>query len=229
MPGKNLRLLAGKPLLAYAIADAQESGVIDRVIVSTDSQEIAETARRWGAEVPFLRPGELARDDTPTLPVLRHALAELEAREGYSPELVVVLQPTSPLRGPEAVREAVEKMSDPRVDSVVSVCPADHSPYLLRRLEGERLVPFLGPDPLRGGIRRQDLPAVYRLNGAVYVLRRERLENADPFGSDVRAVVMEGWRSVDVDREEDLIVAEAFLRRFLAHEGEVCQAAHVHR
>lgn len=219
LPGKNLRLLGGRPLIAYTIADARESGVLDRVIVSTDSEEIARTAREWGAEVPFLRPAELARDDTPTIPVLRHVLEELEAREGYRPDLAVVLQPTSPLRGPEAVREAVAKMADPRVDSVVSVCPAEHSPYLMRRLEGERLVPAWHPDPLRQGLRRQELSPLYRLNGAVYIFRRERLMGADPYGDEVRALVMERWRSVDIDAEEDLLVAEAYLQRFCRRAG----------
>ncbi len=219
LPGKNLRMLAGRPLIAWTIGDALASGCLDRVVVSTDAPDIAAEARRRGAEVPFLRPAELAGDATPTLPVLRHAVAELEAREGYRPGLVVALQPTSPLRGPESIREAVAKMADPRVDSVVSVCPAEHSPYLLRRLEGDRAVPFLDVDPLRGGLRRQDLPPVYRLNGAVYAFRRDNLLGDEPYGAEVRAVVMENWRSVDIDREEDLVVAEAFLRHFGAVAG----------
>lgn len=214
LPGKNLRLLAGRPLIAYSIDDALACRAVDRVVVSTDSEEIAASARAHGAEAPFLRPAALAADETPTLPVLRHVVEELWRREGYRPDLVVVLQPTSPLRGPAAVAEAVRMMADPRVDSVVSVCPAGHSPFLLRRLEGERVLPFLDPDPLKAGLRRQDLPGLYRLNGAVYVFRRERLLGDDPYGTEIRAVVMEPWRSVDIDGEEDLLVAEAYLRRF---------------
>lgn len=222
LPGKNLRLLAGKPLIAYSIRDALDSGCVGRVVVSTDAEEIAAVARAWGADAPFLRPAELARDETPTLSVLRHVLAELEAREGYRPELVVLLQPTSPLRGPQIIRESVSKMADPRVDSVVSVCLEEHSPYLLRRLVGERVVPFLDVDPLVEGLRRQDLPPIYRLNGAVYFYRCQRLTGDDPYGAEVRGVVMPAWRSVDIDREEDLLVAEVYLRRFGATAGEGC-------
>lgn len=219
LPGKNLRPLGGRPLIAWSIEDALGCGVIDRVVVSTDAEEIAAEARRWGAEVPFLRPAELAADDTPTLAVLRHAVSELAAREGYRPGLVVLLQPTSPLRGRQAIRAAVAKMEEPGTDSVVTVCPVEHNPYLLRRLEGDRALPFLDLDPLRGGLRRQDLPPAYRLNGAVYAFRRDRLLGDDPYGEVVRAVVMETWRSVDVDGEVDLVVAEALWHRYGAEEG----------
>src|SRR4051812_41980936 len=120
VPGKNIRPLAGRPLLEYTARVAQASGVIDRLVLSTDSSDIGDVGRRAGLEVPFLRPAALAADDTPMLPVVRHALDAL-AERGWTPEILVILQPTSPLRRAEHIRDAVTMLREREADSVVSV------------------------------------------------------------------------------------------------------------
>src|SRR5258707_4684574 len=144
VPGKNVRPLAGHTLLDYTAQAARESGVLDRVILSTDSREIADAGRRAGLEVPFMRPAALAADDTPMLPVIQHALAET-AKHGWSPDVIVLLQPTSPLRRPDHIRDAVTMLGETNADSVVTVVevPRHLSPDYVMRIEESRLPPFL--------------------------------------------------------------------------------------
>ena len=201
VPRKNVRQLAGKPLIAWTIEAALDAPSLDRVVVSTDDEEIAEIARAHGAEVPFLRPAELARDETADLPVYRHALAELG-----EPDSVAWLRPTAPLRAAEDIEAALGLLGETGADTVRSVTEAEHSPYLMGRLDGGRLVPLLGDVPER----RQLLPLVYRLNGAVDVVRCSSVGDV-LFGGDVRAYVMPAERSVDVETELDLLLAEANL------------------
>ncbi len=211
VPRKNIRLLCGKPLIAWTIERGLQCAALDRVIVSTDDDEIARVGREWGAEVPFLRPSELARDDTPTLPVLRHAVAWLESVEGMSPETIVILQPTSPLRRAAQIEQAVRLLGETGADSVVSVCLAEHSPYWMKRLDGNRVYSFLADVPEYG--RRQDLPPVYRLNGAIYVTHRAVLMNQNRIlGDDTRALVMDAESSVDIDSPLDFKLAELILQ-----------------
>ena len=160
VPGKNVRPLAGHTLLEYTARAARESGVLDRVILSTDSLEIADAGRRAGLEVPFMRPPTLAADDTPMLPVIQHALAET-ARSGWSPDVIVLLQPTSPLRRPEHIRDAVNVLRDTSADSVVTVVevPRHLSPDYVMRMDEGRLKPFL-PEGARI-TRRQDARPAY--------------------------------------------------------------------
>jgi CMP-N,N'-diacetyllegionaminic acid synthase len=211
LPGKNLVQLSGKPLIAHTIEAARVASSLERIVVSTESPEIAEISRQYGAEVPFLRPSELAGDDTPTLPVLQHVLAELEATEGCKPEIIVLLQPTSPLRRSEDIDSAVALFERSGADSVVSVCAAEHHPAWMRRLEGDRVLPFLenGPEYTR----RQDMPPVYRLNGAVYISRRRILmEENLILGQDTRGFVMDAESSVDIDTLFDLKVAALLMQ-----------------
>ena len=155
IPNKNLRELAGRPLLAYTVDAAQESGVIDRLILSTDSGEIAELGRSLGVEVPFMRPVELAQDDTAMLPVLKHAVAQLEAG-GWQPEIIVLLQPTAPLRKAQHIAEAVGLLQEESCDSVVSVVevPGHYVPHFVMKIEEGKLDFFL-PEGERV-TRRQD-------------------------------------------------------------------------
>lgn len=208
---KNIAMLAGKPLIAHTIEEAKKSKALSRVIVSTDDKEIAKIAKGYGAEVPFMRPRELAADDTPTLLVLQHAVRWLEGNEEAEIDVVVTLQPTSPLRRAEHIDAAVQKLVDTGADSVVSVCLAEHSPYWMKRLEGDRVFPFLPDAPEY--TRRQDLPPVYRLNGAVYVTRRDLLvEQGRVLGEDTRAIVMDWESSIDIDTMLDLKLAQLILR-----------------
>lgn len=208
IPNKNIALLAGQPLIAYTIQAAIESRLLSRVLVSTDSPTIAQIAKKCGAEVPFLRPAELARDDTPRLPVVRHAVEYLERTEGYKPDLIVTLQPTSPLRRAEHIDSAIEMLVDMGADAVFSVCEAEHSPYWMRGVDDDgRLVPLLSGS--EAYLRRQDLPVVYRLNGAVFAETYEAVCGDRPHADlDTRALVMERWESVDIDEELDLRLAE---------------------
>jgi CMP-N-acetylneuraminic acid synthetase len=192
--------------VCHAIDAGLGAALVDRVLVSTDDPEIAAAAREAGAETPFLRPAALATDDTPTLPVLQHAVRWLE-ESGATVTAVVVLQPTSPLRTAADVDAAVRAFLESGADSVASVCEVDHSPYWMQRLHGDRLVPF-APEGM-AYVRRQDLPPVYRLNGAIYVARRAVvMEQARVMGADTRAYVMDRQHSIDIDDELDFQLAE---------------------
>ena len=204
VPRKNVRDLAGKPLLVWTIEAALRCPSLARVVVSTEDEEIAAVARAYGAEVPFTRPADLAEDGTPDLPVYRHALEEL----GGGFDALAWLRPTAPLRTAGDVAAALELLDDTGADCVRSVCLAEHSPYWMGRIEDGRLVPLLGELPPQ----RQQLPDVVRLNGAVDVVRCASVGN-ELFGGDVRAYVMPPERSVDLDSELDFLLAEALLRR----------------
>ena len=211
LPGKNVLPLGGKPLIAHTIEAARATHSIQRIVVSTESPEIAQIARQYGAEVPFLRPPELALDETPTLPVMQHVLAQLKATEGWEPEIVVLLQPTSPLRRADDIDEAVILLEETQADSVVSLCAARHHPAWMKRVERGRVLPFLENAPEY--TRRQDLPPVYRLNGAIYVTRRRvLLDENRVLGRDTRALVMDAESSVDIDTLLDLKVAALIMQ-----------------
>lgn len=216
--GKNTLPLAGKPLIAHTIEAARAAHSIQRVVVSTDSEEIARIAQQYGADVPFLRPAELARDETAVLPVLQHVLSKLIATEGHQPEIIVLLQATSPLRKAEDIDRAVALLEQTGADSVVSLCLAEHHPAWMKRIEFDRVVPFLenGPEYTR----RQDMPPVYRLNGAIYVTRPQVLLQGNAIlGPDTRALVMDNESSVDIDSALDLKLAALILEERKNHGG----------
>jgi len=213
VPGKNVRPLAGHTLLEYTARAARESGVLDRIILSTDSPVIADAGRRAGLEVPFVRPAMLAADDTPMVPVIEHALAEL-SREHWSPEFVVLLQPTSPLRRPDHIREAVSMLRETGADSVVTVVevPRHLSPDYVMRIDGGRLKPFL-PDGARV-TRRQDARAAYSRDGTVYAFRRSTIERTGGiYGEDCRPLLIAARDSLSIDSPADWDEAERLLAR----------------
>jgi CMP-N,N'-diacetyllegionaminic acid synthase len=211
LPRKNLLPLLGKPLIAYTIEAARAARSLQRIVVSTESPEIAEIAWQYGAEVPFLRPAELAQDETPTLPVLQHVLNELKATGGYEPEVIVLLQPTSPLRRAEDIDNAVSLLQQTGADSVVSLCVAEHHPAWMKRLEDDRVLPFLENAPEY--TRRQEMPPVHRLNGAIYVTRRPILmEQNRILGQDTRGLIIDANSSVDIDTPLDLKIAALILQ-----------------
>ncbi len=214
IPGKNLALLAGRPLLSYTCQAALASKRLTRVVLSTDDERIAAAGREMGVDVPFMRPADLATDESPMLDVIQHALQTLDHAEGYRPDVVVLLQPTSPLRRGEHIDAAVDLLLRSGADSVVSVVEVPHqfNPVSVLRLEGERLVPYLpGPQVLR----RQDKPRVYARNGpAVLASRRATLMEAGSlYGNDVRPLFMGHEESLDVDGPFDLMMAELLLGR----------------
>ena len=214
IPRKNLAPLAGKPLIVWTLEAALGSVRAGRVVVSTDDREIAHIASSHGAETPFIRPAELAQDETPTMPVVLHALEWLEANEGFTPERVLLLQPTSPLRTCDDIDGAIELALTHDAESVVSVSPATH-PYLMKRITGEGVLQDAVPHDVVE--RRQDLETVHALNGAIYLTRRSHLLRNHSFYADkTYAYVMPRERSIDVDEPWDMHLCELILKERLA-------------
>lgn len=206
LPGKNIRPLAGRPLIGWTIGAAQQSTLIDRTVLSTDDEAIAAVARQCACEVPFMRDPALAADDTPSIDVL---LDVLDRIPGY--DIAVLLQPTSPLRTAQDIDDAIRVCVSSGAPSCVSVCEAEESPYWMYVLDSDsRMRPLIAGT--NNAKRRQDLPAVHVLNGAVYVslidvLRRER---AFVVAGTV-GYAMPRERSVDIDLEQDLLTAAQLL------------------
>lgn len=208
VPGKNIRSLAGKPLIAWTIEAARDSGVIDRLVVSTDDPAIADVARQYSAEVR-MRPTVLAADDTPTRPVLEHVVRELEG-EGDRFDAVVTLQPTSPLRLPRHIAEACGQFAaDPNADSLVSCMAVPHifNPVsVMTRGADGYLKNFMDGDAIT---QRQAKPQVFARNGAaVYVTRRNRIADF-VFGGKLICYLMDEKHSLDIDTLDDFAAAEA--------------------
>jgi CMP-N,N'-diacetyllegionaminic acid synthase len=217
IPRKNLQLLHGKPLIAYSIEQALNAGRIGRVVVSTDDDEIARTALKYGAEVPFLRPPELAADETPDLPVFQHALRWFLESEGYTPVAVVHLRPTHPVRRVAIIDAAIEAfLSRADIDSVRSVNLARESPYKMWRIGAEGyLTPVVRMDDGRAGHSqpRQELPRVYWQNGYVDVIRPEVILDKGAMGGGRILPFVTEDTGVEIDYPEDLREAERLMLR----------------
>lgn len=210
LPLKALLPLAGRPLIAHSIELARRCPQIVRLIVSTDSEEIAETARSHGADVPFLRPADLARDETPMWPVVRHALAAV----GESYDAVLLLQPTSPLRLPEDVTAATTLLAGcPDADGVVGVSDAHPNPIWTARTIRDGFLEALVPDAAYS--RRQDVPRVVAVNGALYLWQadfiRDHIDDPSTVGRYL-PLEIPGRRAMDIDTAADLETAEVLLR-----------------
>ena len=198
------RNLAGTPLIAYSLKECDKSGHIQRCILSTDSKEVARAAGLYSAKA-ITRPADLSGENTPLAEIVKHALGELKDSENYEPDIVVVLPGTFPLRSAKTVDEAIEKLEQAGADSVVSVCPAEQSPYELVRLEGDRAVALI---PETG-----EKFEAYRLNGAVYAVKPSLvLEQGKLRGPDTRAVVMKAADSIEVTSRYSFMKAEAILK-----------------
>jgi CMP-N-acetylneuraminic acid synthetase len=204
---KNIKELCGKPLIAHIIETALNVKELDRVIVSTEDKEIAETAKKYGAEVPFTRPEELTEDETPTLPVLQHVVNYLAEEENYKPDIVVLLYATSPLLRAERVSEAVMKLKAGGFDSVLSVVE-DRGHYWIEEADKyERLYP---KDPKN----RQFERPLYKENGAIYLCRRELLmEENTMVGGKIGFLKMEKAETIDIDEPLDFEIAEFFMKQ----------------
>jgi CMP-N,N'-diacetyllegionaminic acid synthase len=213
---KNIVMLAGKPLIAHSIEDALNCSHIQRALVSTDDPEIAAVARQYGAEVPFMRPSELAQDDTPDLPVFVHALEWLRKKENSLPELVVHLRPTTPLRPPGLIEKGIQMiMEDPQADCVRSVREPPHTPYKMWQIEGKYIRPFLKlKNEESFNLPRQKLPQVFCHDGLLDVIRTSTiLEKNTMTGKRVLPLRTEGsFFVVDIDEPIDLVVAEVFFK-----------------
>jgi N-acylneuraminate cytidylyltransferase len=216
LPRKNILPLRGRPLIEWTIGAASRSGFIDRAVVSTDDPEIAALARACGGDVPFMRPAELASDEATTPEVVRHALDNLP---GY--DIVVVLQPTNPLRTARDIDDALDYMHGRGAPGVVSVTEPSKSPYWSFTLdERGRMTPLLGEENSRK--RRQDLPPAFTLNGVIYALMTERfLSHGLLVDRSTIAYRMPVERSIDIDSEHDLQFAE-----FMLEKQRACSALH---
>lgn len=212
IPGKNIRKIAGKPLIGWTIDAALDSRSLDRVLVSTDDPEIARVAEDCGADVPFIRPARFATDTATSFAVVSHAMGWLEKEDGQSFSRVMLLQPTSPLRTAADICEAIRLQEMLGAPAVVSVCASSGHPYYLKKIDGNGLLEnFLDPCP--DAVRRQDLPPVYRVNGALYLNSWDVLntmKNFIPPGTG--AYVMPEERSVDIDTPWDFFIAEQLLK-----------------
>jgi N-acylneuraminate cytidylyltransferase len=198
IPGKNIRMLAGKPLIAWTIRAAMDSGVVDQIVVSTDDKEIGEIALAWGAEVPGLRPAALAQDETGSMDVVLHLAAQIDAFDW-----LLLLQPTSPLRSADDIRGIMNLVFERGAHSAVSLCESSSSPVWMYNIDKyDRLRSVL---PFGNHVhRRQELSPAYQLNGAMYLMKREwLLTNKNFIGSDTIGYLMPPERSADIDTPLD--------------------------
>ena len=211
--GKNIRSLNGKPLIQYAVEAARSSNLVDRLILTTDSVEIAEVGKALGVEVPFLRPPDLAQDDTPMLPVIEHALLFVEM-ERWQPDIILLLQPTAPLRRAEHIQQAVKLLVESNCDSVVSVVevPRHYVPDFVLRLEDGKLRTFLDAPLIT---RRQDARPAYSRDGTIYAFWRDLLvKKRSIYGNDCRPILIPEDESCNLDTMHDWQEAEKKLQLY---------------
>lgn len=210
VPGKNIRELAGKPLVVYTIEAAINSGVFEKVIVSTDSVEIADIARKNGAEVPFIRPEEISGDFASSDDVIKHAVDFLEDKGDVFTE-VCKLQPTSPLRNAAHIKEAYKLFQEKEADFVVSVCECEHSPLWSGQLGDDLSMDDFVRDEIKLACR-QKLSTYYRLNGAIYMAKTGAFKRERSFfGANGYAYLMRQKDSIDIDSELDFKIAECVM------------------
>ncbi|KKU88097.1 MAG: hypothetical protein UY16_C0013G0007 [Candidatus Gottesmanbacteria bacterium GW2011_GWA2_47_9] len=213
IPRKNIKLFHGIPLIAWSIAAAKQSKLVTRVIVSTEDEQIAAVARKFGVETPFLRPAKFAKDNTTDLPVFIHALQWLDKHEGYRPDVVVQLRPTSPIRPTGLVDKAIKiLLAHPRADSVRGVVPAGQNPHKMWRLTGEHspmknLLDVEGIDEPYNA-PRQLLPPIYWQTGHIDAIRPKTILTGSMSGKNIYPLVIDPRFSVDLDTGFDWVCAE---------------------
>ena len=207
LPNKNILDLAGKPLIAWTIDEAKKSNFIDKLIVSTNSVKIAEISKKYGAEVPFIRPKELANDTADSMSVLKHSIEFFKNEYDY----VLLLQPTSPLRTVDDINDAIKMINEETI-AVVSVCKTEHSPLWSNTLpEDLSMANFIHPEIKNK--RSQDLPKYYRLNGAIYIAEINYFYQNDGFiGNSTKAFIMNDESSIDIDTKIDLQLSEIIIK-----------------
>lgn len=210
IPKKNIKAVSGKPMINYTIEAAKECEYIDKVIVSTDDEEIAEISMRAGAIVPFLRPDELATDEAKTIDVVMHAI-EFYERKAERYDIIVLLQPTSPLRTSEDIGKALEYYMRKGEKSLMSVSEVADHPLLIRQFgENNELIKMLEEDST---VRRQDMKKYYKVNGAIYINSMSELNETTSFNDNIMGYVLPKEHSIDVDEPEDIVVAEYYLSK----------------
>ena len=210
LPNKNILNLAGKPLIAWTIDEAKKSKYIDELIVSTDSKKIAEISKYYGAEVPFMRPLELAIDTADSISVLKHSIEFFKNKFDY----ILLLQPTSPLRTVEDIDKAIITLNN-KTKAVVSVCETEHSPLWSNTLPEDLSMKNFIRSEVKNK-RSQDLPKYYRLNGAIYIAETKYFYKNNGFlGDKTKAYIMPQQNSVDIDTELDFRFCEILLNKKL--------------
>jgi len=230
IPRKNVRLIAGRPLIAYSIEHALKSRFIGRVVVSTDDEEIAAAARAAGAEVPFMRPAEFAQDLSPDLDVFRHALQWLRDRENYIPEMVVHLRPTGPVRRIELIDEAISRVvANPKADALRSVSVPSLTPYKMWRVDHGLLQPLLTVPGVKEpySMPRQMLPEVYWQNGYVDIVRACTVLEKNSMTGDTILPFVVTDHIYELDYEESIPEVEMVLQKLA--RGETVSFAQVQR
>lgn len=212
VPKKNIKLLNGKPLIAYTIEAARRAKSLSHVIISTESSEIARIAKRFGAKVPFFRPKKLANDTATTLSVLQHALKEYERISGKKFSHVLLLQPTTPLRTPQDIDQAVRLMAKKRSkDALISCYNGEgvHPRIMYTARSGRNELFVAAPKEMT---RRQNFERVYVRNGAIYLIPRELLLKGQMIGKNPLIMEMPRWRSINIDNPEDFELARIILK-----------------
>lgn len=209
LPRKNVRRLGDKPLVAWAIEAARSASSLDRLVVSSDDPEVLECARSYDQELPLRRPAELARDRSPAIDYVRHALDAV----GGEFDAVAIVQATSPFTQPGDIDATVSLLQSTSADTAVSVMKLDHAihPVKLKVMEGDRLLPYIEEE--RGRMAAQDLPDLYVRNCSVYATRRRILTSGEIIGPDCRGYVMPRERSIDINDATDFAFAEFLLAR----------------
>lgn len=215
VPRKNLRPIGGRSLIERAVRACIDSKVVDRVLVSTEDEAIAEAARQAGAEVPFLRPRELASDEARMVPVVEHGIRAFEAHAGLGVETLVFTEPTVPFRSAAHVRAAVERFRRGDCRSVISVCPLERKPeFIFQKVAGERLERFI-KEPQARFARRQDMAHLCRLSSGVYAVGRDDfLAHKALIVEPVGYIEMTAIESINIDEEIDLLLAETVADRY---------------
>ena len=214
IPRKNIKILQGKPLVVYTIEEAKKSNYLTHLVVSTEDEEIKNISLKYGAEVPFLRPKELATDDALAIPTVQHTVITIEKIKNIKYNYVIMLQPTTPLRETEDIDKALAMLIEADADGVISVVDVDNwHPMKMKKFdENSYLIDYQTP-PVENP-PRQILPKVYMVNGAIYATKRDILMEKNTFkGEKCLGYIMPPERSVNIDTEIDFLIAEYYLRK----------------
>ena len=219
LPHKNIKLLLGKPLIAWTIEQARKNKYIDSVVVSTEDEEIAEISKKYGAQVPFIRPKELATDTAKGIAVVFHAMEAME-NAGQMHDILIILQPTSPLRSLKDIDKSIELLFSKNAKAIISVCEVERHPYWENILPANRCMSdFIKKENLNKN--RQEFDIFYRLNGAIFLVYWNYIQQQKSFfGKETFAYIMPKERSVDIDTRMDFTVAEILKKSGDEHGGK---------
>jgi CMP-N,N'-diacetyllegionaminic acid synthase len=215
VPRKNIANLAGKPLIAYTIEAALSAKLLSNVIVSTEDKEIAQVSKKYGVEVPFTRPEKLATDTAPMLPVLQHAVKEMETRTNQVFDIVVLLQPSTPLRLASDIDNGIKLLHDTGADSVISIVDVNaNHPFRMKRVVGDNILVNYIEQGFEDMRPRQTLPLIYIRSGDLYISRRDVIMKEDKIvGDDARAYIIPEERTVNIDKMSDFYFAEYLIKK----------------